>query len=84
VTDNPNPNPNSNSNSNPNLGIAKEPIDMKFLKSTCMERLKKESVWSTAKVKKPKSIKSIPIDLTTNPNSDIIEEKQVEIPMDIS
>ena len=36
------------------LEIAKTPIDMSFLKNVCMERLKKESVWSKAKVKKPK------------------------------
>lgn len=38
------------------LEIAKAPIDMTFLKNVCMERLKKESVWSKAKVKKSKSI----------------------------
>ena len=33
---------------------ARVPIDLVFLISVCMERLKKESVWSKAKVKKPK------------------------------
>ena len=36
------------------MKFAKEPIDLVFLKAVCMERLKKESVWSKAKVKKPK------------------------------
>ena len=38
------------------MKIAKEPIDLVFLKAVCMERLKKESVWSKAKVKKPKGL----------------------------
>ena len=33
---------------------AGRPIDLGYLKAVCMERLKKESVWSKAKVKKPK------------------------------
>jgi hypothetical protein len=36
------------------LKKAKEPVDLQFLKTVCMERLKKESVWSKAKVKKSK------------------------------
>ena len=36
------------------LDAAKGPIDLLFLKTVCMERLKKDSVWSKAKVKKPK------------------------------
>jgi hypothetical protein len=37
------------------IDAAKTPIDLVFLKTVCMERLKKDSVWSKAKVKKPKS-----------------------------
>ena len=37
------------------LEVARTPIDMTFLKNVCMERLKKESVWSKAKVKKSKN-----------------------------
>ena len=42
------------------LETAKAPTDLSFLKNVCMERLKKESVWSKAKVKKSKS--SLPVD----------------------
>lgn len=37
------------------IDAARTPIDLVFLKTVCMERLKKDSVWSKAKVKKPKS-----------------------------
>lgn len=37
------------------LGAAKTPIDLVYLKSVCMERLKKDSVWSKAKVKQIKT-----------------------------
>lgn len=37
------------------VDVARAPIDLAFLKTVCMERLKKDSVWSKAKVKKPKS-----------------------------
>lgn len=37
------------------LGAAKTPIDLVYLKSVCMERLKKDSVWSKAKVKQIKN-----------------------------
>jgi hypothetical protein len=37
------------------VDAARTPIDLVFLKTVCMERLKKDSVWSKAKVKKPKS-----------------------------
>jgi hypothetical protein len=36
------------------IPVASEAVDMSYLKSVCMERLKKESVWSKSKGKKDK------------------------------
>lgn len=57
---------------------ARVPVDLVFLKTICMERLKKESVWSKAKIKKPKKS-------AAEVSNVFVEQRQAdEIPMDVS